>query len=136
MPPPAGSYGINADGNLGTLTVGLDGMGGISSTVFGQPPVGFFNETSRTFTFLPAMSSDLSTFEVYTGSLFQFSPGPNTVTYMHAGNFQRNFDDGSMPPLSCGSSWRGYLRANRGRSTLSPSLPYERRLFPAAKIEP
>src|SRR5262245_59315395 len=88
MPLPSGSWNINASGTVGTLTVAPDGMGGFNGTVFGQPLVGFFDETARTFRFLRVMSPDLSTFQVYTGVLFQCSTAPNTITFTLAGTFE------------------------------------------------
>jgi len=100
MPLPLGSWNINANGSLGTLTVTPDGMGGINGSVFGQPMVGFFDETARTVRFLRVMSPNLSTFQVYTGALFQFSTAPNTVTFTLAGNFEQFPPSGSVNSFS------------------------------------
>ena len=88
MPLPSGSWNINANGTVGILTVAPDGMGGFNGTVFGQPLVGFFDETAQTFRFLRVTSPDLSTFQVYTGVLFRFSTAPNTITFTLAGTFE------------------------------------------------
>jgi len=45
MPLPVGTYNLNANGGAGKLIVSSSGTG-FTGTAFGEPFVGFFDETS------------------------------------------------------------------------------------------
>lgn len=101
MNSPIGTWSINANGSVGTLVINDDGAGGLGGTVFGQPIVGFFDSASGTLYFLRVMSSDLATFQVYTGTVFPkvVIPLPNNfenIVFTLAGNFENYPTSGAI----------------------------------------
>lgn len=70
MPLPIGTYNLNANGSAGQLVISSSGTG-FTGTAFGNPIVGFFDETSQAFRFLLTNSADSPPdLESYTGTLF------------------------------------------------------------------
>ena len=98
MPLPVGTYTINANGTIGTLVIG-SATGSFNGTVFGQPFTGFFNEAEQKLSFLRVTSTDLSTFQVYEGTLFAFSPLANTAIQTLAGEFRVYPTTGPVSPF-------------------------------------
>jgi hypothetical protein len=95
MPLPIGTWNINADGFTGSLIVGSDGSGGFNGTVFGDPIVGYFDETSQTFTFMRLSGGGLTQVQTYHGNLFKVVQTQNvggtitqTTTFTLTGDFQ------------------------------------------------
>jgi len=63
MPLPIGTYNLNANGSVGQLVISSSGTG-FTGTAFGNPIVGFFDETSQAFiTWLATKSSSVKTKE-------------------------------------------------------------------------
>lgn len=99
MPIPAGTWDITAGGPVGKLTFGAQ-TGPLTGTIFGEPFVGFFDETSQTLTILqnPSVASSatykdaLATpFNVYQGTLFpSFTAPDKTVIFVFSGVFLVN----------------------------------------------
>jgi len=100
MPLPLGTWIITSGGAPGSMTVAADGMGGFNGTVFGQPLVGFFEEATRTFTFMQVKKPDVSAFDIYKGTLFQFSPSIGTVIFTLAGEGESDPAAGSPSRFS------------------------------------
>jgi hypothetical protein len=98
MPLPVGTYTIDANGTTGTLLIG-SATGSFNGTVFGQPFTGLFNEADQKLTFMRVTSADLSTFEVYEGTLFAFSPSANTAIQTLAGEFRVYPTPGPVSPF-------------------------------------
>jgi hypothetical protein len=98
MPLPLGSYTINANGTIGQLVIGSSATGSFNGTVFGQPFTGFFDEAEQEFRFMRVMSADLSTFEVYRGTLFSFMPNISTLVETLAGEFRAFPSSGPATP--------------------------------------
>jgi hypothetical protein len=70
MPLPIGTYNLNANGSVGQLVVSSSGTG-FTGTAFGNPIVGFFDETSQAFRFLLTNSANSPPdLESYAGTLF------------------------------------------------------------------
>ncbi len=73
MPLPVGTYNLNANADSGQLIVSSSGTG-FTGTAFGDPIVGFFDETSQVFSFLRTIAasspSTLPTLQSYSGTLF------------------------------------------------------------------
>jgi hypothetical protein len=87
MPLPIGTYTINANGIIDTLVIGFTATGSFNGTVFGQPIQGIFDETEQEFSFIQVTSPDLSTFRIYYGTFFSFSPTSSTLIQTLAGEF-------------------------------------------------
>jgi hypothetical protein len=96
MPLTPGLWDITVNGVVGSLTFAAQ-TGPVSGTIFGEPFVGFFDETSQTLTLLrnPQVKFDggfngvLATpFSVFQGSLFpQFTPPGGTPVSVLSGVF-------------------------------------------------
>ena len=72
MANPTGTWQINANGFRGELVISsVDSQGNLSGTVFGDPIVGFWDETSQKIIFARSLNpADPSTLQVYTGFHF------------------------------------------------------------------
>lgn len=94
MPLPSGSWDITANGLVGVLTFAAN-TGPVSGTIFGEPFVGFFDETSQNLTLLrnPQVTAEggftgvfVTPFTVYQGSLFpEFTPPGGTPVFILSG---------------------------------------------------
>ena len=109
MPLPVGTYQINANTAVGQLIVSSSGTG-FTGTAFGRPFVGFFDETSQTFSFLLTYApGDPPTLESYKGTLFSAvstAPDANgntiqTTTNTLTGLFE-NFPNSISGPSTTG----------------------------------
>jgi hypothetical protein len=109
MPLPVGTYNINANATAGQLIVSSSGTG-FTGTAFGNPIVGFFDETSQAFRFLVTYAATSPpTFQSYTGTLFTVvstakdSHGNTiqTTTNALAGLFE-HFHDSASGPIATG----------------------------------
>ena len=99
MPIPPGSWDITANGLVGVLTFAAN-TGPVSGTIFGDPFVGFFDETSQNLNLLrnPQVKSEggftgvfVTPFTVYQGSLFpEFTPPGGVPTSILSGVFYSN----------------------------------------------
>jgi hypothetical protein len=104
MPIPPGSWDITAGGVVGVLTFAAN-TGAVSGTIFGDPFVGFFDETSQTLKVLgnPQVQSEggftgvlVTPFTVYQGSLFPpFTPPGGGPISILSGVFSSNTGDGA-----------------------------------------
>ena len=99
MPLPVGTYTINANGSVGQLVIGSTSTGTINGTVFGQPFTGFFDETEQELRFIRVTSPQLTTFEVFEGTLFSFSPDISHVIDTLAGEFRSYPATGPVTPF-------------------------------------
>lgn len=115
MPLPVGTWNINANGTTGTLIVGSTTTGTFNGTVFGQPLAGFFDETEQEFSFIRVTHADVSTFEVYHGTLFSFSPSTSTLVYTLAGTFRTYPAAGATAPLSWSAQMSQKLKEKEGK---------------------
>jgi hypothetical protein len=115
MPLPLGTYTINADGTIGTLVIGSTSTGTFNGTVFGQPISGFFDETEQEFSFIRVMSADLSTFQVFHGTLFSFSPTISTLIQTLAGEFLTYPLTGQATPFTWSAQLSQKLKEKEGK---------------------
>ncbi len=115
MPLPVGTWSINANGNLGTLIVGATSAGTFSGTALAQPFSGFFDETDQEFSFIRVTSPDVSTFEVYHGTLFSFSPTVGTLVYTLAGTFRTYPFSGAVSPFEWSAQLSQKLKEKEGK---------------------
>jgi hypothetical protein len=107
MAPPTGTWNINADGTVGTLTLSASSTGAITGTVFGDPLTAVWDETSQILSFSRATQGAPAAFafEVYTGTLFPAYASNNGlvsgqgVPQMLAGNFGQATVGGSIGPF-------------------------------------
>jgi hypothetical protein len=100
MPLPVGTYTIHANGAAGSLVIGSTASGTFNGSVFNQPISGFFDEADQEFSFIQVTSPDLSTFNVYHGTLFTFSPTIGTIVQTLAGEFLSYPSTGPATPLT------------------------------------
>jgi hypothetical protein len=115
MPLPVGTWSINANGNVGSLAVGATSSGTFNGTVFGQPLSGFFDETDQEFSFIRVTSPDVSTFEVYHGTLFSFSPTVGTVVFTLGGTFRNYPPAGAVSPFEWSAQMSQKLKEKEGK---------------------
>jgi hypothetical protein len=84
-----GPWDINGNGFAGLLWIeGVDAQGNLlgSSTVYGQPIIGFWDDNSQKITFLRIINAaDPSTLQIYTGYLMQ---SQNDGSLSFAGSFE------------------------------------------------
>jgi hypothetical protein len=96
MPSPFGIWTIIGNGFAGELRIDPpDANGNIAGTVYGDPIIGFWDETSLRITFMRVINrNDPSTFQVFTGYQCATNPGvvfnpPGDVTQLtFAGTFE------------------------------------------------
>jgi hypothetical protein len=83
-PLPAGTWSMDANGFVGTLTLNPpDAAGNLSGTMFGQGIFGYYNSTAQKVTFVRSFpGANLNTEQIYTGFLFHTGS-----TYDLAGSF-------------------------------------------------
>jgi hypothetical protein len=115
MPLPLGTYTINANGATGTLVIGSASGGTFNGTVFGQPLTGFFVEAEQRFNFMRVTSAELSTFEVYEGTLFSFSPTVSTLVQVLAGEFRAFPTPGAVTPFLWSAQLSQKLKEKEGK---------------------
>jgi hypothetical protein len=72
MADPTGTWQVNANGFRAELVISsVDSQGNLSGTVFGDPIVGFWDETSQKIIFARSLNSaDPFALQVYTGFHF------------------------------------------------------------------
>lgn len=92
-----GDWLIDANGFPGTLRIhSVDSKGNVDAEVFGNKIVGFWDEESKTFTFVRIIDeADPSTFQIYTGYLFA-NPGTAGSNSL-AGSFEAFRGSGATP---------------------------------------
>jgi hypothetical protein len=115
MPLPVGTWSINANGNVGTLVVSAVSSGTFNGTVLGQPFSGFFDETDQEFAFIRVTGPNVSTFEVYHGTLFTFSPTVGTVVYTLGGTFRSYPPAGAVSPFEWLAQLSQKLKEKEGK---------------------
>jgi hypothetical protein len=121
MPNPTGTWQINGNGFRGELVISsVDPQGNLSGTVFGDPIVGFWDETSQKIIFARSLNpADPFALQVYTGFHFDanqplFPPGgavqPPTPPFQFrilTGSSRHSLEgEESRPDRSMGG-WRG-----------------------------
>jgi len=115
MPLPVGTWVMNANGTVGSLLVGSTSTGTINGNANGQPISGFFDETEQEFSFMRVTSADVSTFEVYHGTLFEFSPNAGTQVHTLAGTFRAYPSAGASSPLPWSAQLSVKLKEKEGK---------------------
>ena len=89
MSDPRGPWNINGNGYPGLLWIeGVDALGNLlsSSTVYGNPIIGFWDAAAQKITFLRVINSgDPSSLQIYTGYLMQPQTGGSLAL---AGSFE------------------------------------------------
>jgi hypothetical protein len=97
MSLPTGSWNVNGNGFLGTLSIdSIDANGNVSGTVFNERMQGFWDESAQKLTFTRVINqADPSTMQIYTGCMFQ-----NANTFTIAGTFQAFSGTGANPMRS------------------------------------
>ena len=93
MSLPTGTWKINGNGFEGNLNIdSVDAKGTLSGNVFGQPIEGFWDEVSQKIIFMRIITpNDPSTFQIYTGYLFQNPQRPTPgqdITHTLTGFFE------------------------------------------------
>jgi hypothetical protein len=88
-----GTWKINANGFEGDLNIdSVDSQGNLSGTVFGNNILGFWDDVAMKITFIRVVDpSNPSTFQIYTGFLFQNPTQPDAgdnVTFTLTGSFE------------------------------------------------
>jgi hypothetical protein len=115
MPLPVGAWSINANGSIGTLVVGATSTGTFNGTALGQPFSGFFDETDQEFSFIRVTKPDVSTFEVYHGTLFSFSPTVGTIVFTLGGTFRIYPPAGAVSPFEWSAQLSQKLKEKEGK---------------------
>jgi hypothetical protein len=118
MPLPVGTWTIDANGSTGTLIIGSGAAGTFNGTALGQPLSGFFNETDQEFSFIRVTSPDVSTFEIYNGTLFSFSPNVSTAIFTLGGTF-RTYPPagGAVSPFAWSAQLSQKLKEKEGKDS-------------------
>lgn len=115
MPLPVGTWTINVNGGTGALIVGSGSGGSFNGTALGQPLSGFFNEADQVFSFIRVTSADVSTFEIYHGTLFSFSPNVSTVVFTLGGTFRAFPSSGVVSPFAWSAQLSHKLKEKEGK---------------------
>ena len=92
------------------IAVGDQGFGG-----FFVEASGFFDEAGQEFSFIRVMSPDVSTFQIYHGTLFSFSPTVGTVVYTLAGSFRGYPQGGATSPFEWSAQLSQKLKEKEGK---------------------
>ncbi|MBV8523699.1 MAG: hypothetical protein JOY71_16515 [Acetobacteraceae bacterium] len=76
----AGTYTIDGNGFLGSLTLQIDGQGNVTGSVYSQPIFGFYDAGSRHLIFERVISqTDLTQNQIFDGYIWTIQNDPNCV---------------------------------------------------------